>query len=488
MIGPAPRPRIASFLVALFLLLLGLWLAAFALSGGIAAGPSGTRMDGDLAMFLAGARAVSVGENPYDQAALYRNEAALLVSHRIALPPPQSFVRVGSPPILFWVLQPVARLPFRTVGVIWSLTLYLTAACGFLLLLRAGGWTRRLAPLTAFLAMPQTVLGAYYGNVDALIFAAVAGALVCARRHPVLAGACLSLGLLKPQIGLPAVVLVALFHSPARVKTMAACVAVAAGAMAASVALTGPKVALSWLFALTGYSRGLSSQPEIASLSGLFSYCAGPVVTLALNATLVLVALTLTLWWMRRMSVARLLRGTAVHNSIPSHSAWLWIVWFLATPYAHFHDEIMLAVPIAAILGVDAGFAGRPAGLVALYGMLGGLILFPASRFHTDFQSLALLPVLAASLFHARGPGRRTFVAGDTPAPALPSAERSARGLPARLLSPSVVPLMRRNSWRKHAVGDAGSPARNGGPTVGSDCSPGSAVNSSTTIPIGMET
>jgi hypothetical protein len=66
---------------------------------------------------------------------------------------------------------------------------------------------------------------------------------------------------------------------------------------------------------------------------------------------------------------------------------WLWAVWFLAAPFAHFPDEILLTIPILAYLGVDGERLASASGRVALVALFGSIILFPATIANVNLLS-----------------------------------------------------------------------------------------------------
>lgn len=363
--------RLALLLLSLFLLV---WLVAFLPA--VRAGPSGRSMAGDFALFLAAARLERAGANPYQSHALYRTEVRALRTQHVAVPPYQPFLRVGNPPLTYAVLQPLTRWPFRRVAVLWVLGLSLLLGATFALWLRHLRW-RLAGPLLLFLALPQTVLAAYYGNLDAFIFASLGFALLLGCRAPVLAGAVLALTWLKPPVGLPFAFLVLLFSVPAWRRGLAGFGAATLLGLALTVLVTGPARVGEWIHALLGYSRSEALQPDLASLSGLYVAWARPPWATLLGALILLLALGLTLWY--RHSYDRPPLGALT---------WLWLVWFLAAPFGHFHDETPLALPLAAAFQHDPT---ARLNLATLGLLVGSFLLFPAARFGLDLQSLPLL-------------------------------------------------------------------------------------------------
>jgi hypothetical protein len=373
--------------------ILTLWIVAFLASGTVQAGPSGTRMGGDFAIFLGGAQALRSGGDPYDRGQLFQAERDLLLRQHVEAPKSQDFIRVGNPPATFWLLEPLVDVPFRIAAWLWIVALYILSLGAFLVLLRYLGWRRRAVPVAFFLAMPQTVFAAYYGNLDAIVFAGLVTALACMRRRPFIGGCVLTVALLKPQVALPLAGLLVLFASTSRLKTIAGMSAGSICLVLLSAVVAGYASVGAWAGSLLGYSRDLSVQPDIASLSGLYVYSMPSVARLLLQTLLVLSGLGLTWWWWR----ARQSDVTEVKDF-----AWLWVLWFLISPFAHFHDEVVLAIPVVACLGIDGHLVTSRARLLILYLLALSLLLFPLARFHTDLQSLALLPVVTALFLMTR--------------------------------------------------------------------------------------
>jgi Glycosyltransferase family 87 len=368
--------------------LLALWIALFVSSGTLQRGPSPKYMGGDFVLFLSAARVIHDGGNPYDQRVLYRAERRFLERDGTTPPAFQSYMRVGNPALLFWALEPATVVSFDTSAKLWCLAMYGLLAVGFLGCLRRMGWRGRCFPLALFLAFPQTVYAAYYGNLDGLVFAALAWSAALARSRPLVAGALLTLTFLKPQVALPGALIVMLFLSPQPLRILASFTATSALGLGLTMATTGAATVGWWLQALGGYSQRLGVQPDIASLSGLYVYSASDRLRLLFAGISLLAAVVATAWWWVNRRERHTVLGVA----------WLWIAWFLATPFAHFHDEVVLALPILAILGRDGAWMdGWPAN-VAIYLLLLSILFFPTARAHTDVQSLTLLVVLGCGV------------------------------------------------------------------------------------------
>ena len=378
------RVRVFAGLAPLFLLLI-LWLWAFYSEGAFRGGPSGKAFGADWAMFVGAAQVMNEGGNPYDHIVLYRTEKALLAGQGLPITEKRPVVRVGNPPLFFWALRPLAGLPFRPVACTWMALLYALSAAGFLALLRYLGWSRRFVPLVVFLAMPQVVTGAFYGNVIGVCFAAIAFGLLCLNRRPLVAGALLSLAWLKPPVALPIVFLIILFHPRVRKQLVTGFVTATAGITALTILLTGTHSLQSWITGLLGYSRDMSIQPDVASLAGLYVRWAPSTVRVMLELLLLgsALAITAAFWRTRREYQDR----TAV--AIAS----LWCVWMLATPYAHFFDEMLLAFPMLVLVGKDAYRITWRLPAAATYFAFLSLMVMSATPFNVHLLPVPLLAV-----------------------------------------------------------------------------------------------
>ncbi len=382
------RHRVVS---SILLLLLTGWLLVF-VGSRLGKAPSDTGLGGDFAVFYTASRMLSHGENPYDRLALYRAELRIWRQQQLHRPKYEVYIRAGNPPLLYWLIGPLARANFQTAAWIWLTSMYVLCGIGFLILLAAFGWTAKLLPLFAFMAMPQTMLAAYYANVDAVVFLGICLAFLLARRYPFAAGACLTVAWLKPQYALPLAALVLLFIVLDWKRGVGGFLAASALAVLATLSTTGASSISGWRDSLAGLASHASAQPDVASLSGLYVYSASDAVQRALMVTSLAASLLLTIWWWFHTRAEP--RGDLLR------SGWLWVVWLLAVPLTHFHYEIVLAAPLLAILGLNANrFTYWEAG-TAVFVLLFSVLFFPTNRGHADFQSLTLI-VLAILLARA---------------------------------------------------------------------------------------
>src|SRR5579884_101962 len=336
--APGRIRRVTIVLPGVILLLL--FAAVFAGSS-LREGPNGARMGADIAMFLGAAKVLHAGGNPYNHRLLYTVESTWLARQHLPISGDPAIVRVGNPPLFLWALQPLTRLPFRAAAWLWIGGTYLLAGVAFLALLCGLGWSRVVIASVLFLLMPQVVLGVYPGNVDAVVFAGLVGSVVASARFPVMAGALGVAGWLKPQVALPALALILIFHAARPGRMLAAFAGATVLLTTLSLAAVGSSVMLDWMKSFITYSHDLHIQLGMPTLAGLYAPLPSWTARTVLSVTIFLAAGVLTVWWWRRDSPTRDLAG----------SAWLWVVWLLAAPYAHFHDEILLAIPLIAALG-----------------------------------------------------------------------------------------------------------------------------------------
>ncbi|MGH2447243.1 MAG: glycosyltransferase family 87 protein [Chloroflexota bacterium] len=342
----SPLHRVNGWFIGSFIVLLILWLRLLSLQGVFAGGPSGRVFGADFAMFEAGARVQAVGGNPYNPGVLYRTERAWMHQQHLTMTRFPPMVRVGNPPLFLWALQPLSKLPFQPVAWGWIAAMFSLSGVGFLTMLRALGWKRRALPLALFLAMPQTFIGAFYGNVTSLMIAVLGIGLFYRKRAPVAIGLLLNLCWLKPQVALPAAMLLILFTPGRRIRL--------AGGFALGLVFwatltfvaVGPHEMALWLHGMLGYSRDLSARPDVPGMAGLYVGWMAHAPRLILEGVALVAALAATAccWWRTRgqADVSLTLIGL------------LWLVWFLVAPYARFYDESLLALPVLLFLGRDA--------------------------------------------------------------------------------------------------------------------------------------
>lgn len=350
-------------------------------------GPSGQHFGIDISMFIAAADMLRHGLNPYDASALYHHERALLTHQHLAMTPARDLARAGYPPIFFWALQPLTLLPVQPAALLWMFGMVVCAASGFLVTLRALGWEDLALPLVLFLLWPQTLLGGFFnGNPIALVFLGLSLVFYLLPRHPLAAGLILGSAWLKPQLALPLGLLLVLRKPRTLPRALLGWLASSLAIFGLSLLADGPSGMRAWITSLSGYAHQLAVQPDIVSLASLYDHWAPyPLQLLFGGVQLVAAAVLSLLWWRARPA--------------PTGFWSLWFVWFLAAPYAHFYDEILLTLPVLKALGRDGNRWLRPSRVVALY--LLALSLVVSSWYPFGLNPSSLLLVLVALLVSA---------------------------------------------------------------------------------------
>lgn len=389
------RRHLYKVLGPLFILLI-LWVDLFAAEGAFKGGPNGKTFGADWAMFMGAAGMMRQGQNPYAHSALYRAEKQLLSRQRLPILKHQETVRVGNPPLFFWALEPLPSRPFQPVALAGILVLYLLSIAGFIAALYRFGWKRYFLAALCFILMPQVVLGMFNGNVIGLVFAGIGLSLALAPRYPALAGAVLSVAWLKPPVALPIVLLIAAFHVARPARLVAGFSLISASLFSLTLLTTGWSSVVNWIAGLVGYSQDMRTQPDVASLAGLYVRWMPSVGRSALEALSLGLAIAITaVYWYR------------VRRNAPldfARDAWLWVVWMLATPYAHFYDEMILAIPIAALLGRHGCRLNQRLPTLALYLMFFSLLVLSWTPFQVYLLPLPLAGIAACMLLMEHHP------------------------------------------------------------------------------------
>jgi hypothetical protein len=139
-----------------------------------------------------------------------------------------------------------------------------------------------------------------------------------------------------------------------------------------------------WLQGLAGYSHDVAPQKVVPSLAGLYVLWAPWNLRLVLTGLCLAAAVALTVvWWWRLRNIA----------DVPFLAvAWLWLVWFLATPYVHIDDEVLLVIPVLALVGRNGDRLTQPLPVLAL------LLLFFAPLPSTWMVVMLAFPALLLAL------------------------------------------------------------------------------------------
>lgn len=291
----------------------------------------------DFRNFYAAATVLHGGGNPYDihqfVAAAERLYHPTMASQRAAL---AGNPYVQGPPLAAALLPFVGRPPAALYRIYAAI---MVAAAAVALALLARLWPAKGSPwrIVVLLSSPVTFLCILLGQPDPLLLLALALALWWLDRdHPAAAGCVLALGLIKPQIMAgPIVLLAVLAWRRRRLKAYAlGVVAGAAVFVGVSLLVTGPDVVRGWIGELIGFSGAtVYTQVDISSLTTLYVGWAPHALALALSGA-VLVAWSVACVWLWRDRVGGWDEQWWLATTL--------VLWLLATPYAHPHDDVLL--------------------------------------------------------------------------------------------------------------------------------------------------
>jgi len=389
------RHRIRFALVPLVICLL-LYVFLLSVSGNFQSGPRPRALGGDFALNITGSVILQHGGNLYDENQVIATQQSFFARQGIKTPNDKwtrAITWQSYPPLYFWLLQPLTHIPFRAIGTIWIISLYGFTGLGFLCILHYLGWKRRLIPTLIFMAMPQTTIEAFYGNPAALVFAVIGGSLFVQRRHPLWGGCLISLAWLKPQLAVPAMILIALFHVNDRRRFLQGIAIGSLALLAVTLATVGIESMVQWVGEMRSVSTMAGDQPNLIPLVGLYAGVVSATVRQLLQMALLAFATGFTGWWWFKLRPQ-----SAVP---PLQVAWLWVVWLLALPYAHFPEEMLLSLPILALIGRDGIRLYRRSTLFALYSMFATVLLSYNQPFQVQMLSMPLI-ALGIILYRAR--------------------------------------------------------------------------------------
>lgn len=299
----------------------------------------------DFRAFFAAATVVAHHGDPYDWPSLAATEHRLYDAPRGLKPGDAAyyeFLAYPEGPWLAFAMAPITSLPWQVAYALYAVLLglgLLATALGTFSML---GWERRRAAFAAGCTLLCAVgfINLFMGQVSVIVFGAfVAAWLLAARGRPWLAGAVLALVWVKPNIGLPLPIVLALLE-PAVARRILGGFAVASAAIfGLAFAVLGSGF-FEWPLQVPRMWQAVQGlQPDIASVESFFyPGLTGWVKTAALVLTL-LAAVAYGSWAIRRAPDART-RGLT-----------LLIVWLFALPFVQSYDLILLLPVVALLLG-----------------------------------------------------------------------------------------------------------------------------------------
>jgi hypothetical protein len=297
----------------------------------------------------AAASLVEQGGNPYDVAQLVAEQDRLYNTPQGLKPTDPGYYHhatYGYPP-LFTRLSRLALGLGAVAYYVVSLVVILAAGIvGMEALLRAVDWHGRWLPRLFFLASTPLALAAFVGNPSTLLLLSWGAALWLAiRGRPLLAGAALSLCLVKLPVGLPIAAAMLVAVPAARLRVLSGMIIGATTLLLADLALTGTAALGQWVAGLGVYGgslsttqgRSLFSQSGLAGIPGLFVDHVS--VPLAVIIAAVPVGAALAWAWSAR-------RRTDAGGDPVLRLALLTAAALAVSPYLHLNDLVLEALPL----------------------------------------------------------------------------------------------------------------------------------------------
>ena len=299
----------------------------------------------DFRAFFAAATVVAHHGDPYNWPTLAATEYRLYDAPKRLVPGNPAyyeFLAFPEGPWLAYGLVPLTNLPWQVAYAIYASLLGLMLLAISFLTLTMLGWPRQRAALGAGCTLLCAVgfINLFMGQVSVIVFAALIAAWWLARHgRPFLAGAVLVLVWVKPNIGLPLALVLALLEPGVARRMLSGFVTASAGAFGLMLAIMGWRF-LEWPLQVPRMWQAVQGlQPDIASVESFYyPGLHGWVKTAALLLTL-LAAVAYAVWALRRAPDAH------------SRGLSLLIIWLFALPFVQSYDLILLLPAIALLLG-----------------------------------------------------------------------------------------------------------------------------------------
>ena len=299
----------------------------------------------DFRAFFAAATVVAHHGDAYNWPTLAATEYRLYDAPKGLVPGNPAyyeFLAFPEGPWLAYGMVPLTNLPWQVAYAIYASLLGLILLAISFLTLTMLGWSRQRAALGAGCTLLCAVgfINLFMGQVSVIVFAALIAAWWLARNgRPFLAGAVLVLVWVKPNIGLPLALVLALLEPTVARRVLSGFVVASAGAFGLMAAIMGLRF-FEWPLQVPRMWQAVQGlQPDIASVESFYyPGLQGWVKTAALLVTF-LAAVAYGVWALRRAPDAH------------SRGLTLLIIWLFALPFVQSYDLILLLPVIALLLG-----------------------------------------------------------------------------------------------------------------------------------------
>jgi hypothetical protein len=352
----------------------------------------------DFQVFYAAATAETRGLDSFHWTALWTIEQDLY-NGGSGHGTPFHFAPYGNPPPFALLLRPLTLLPEPVAYRVWVVILIACACTGTALALR--GWPGRARLVATGLAAisPAALFNLRLGQTAGFMLLGLGLWLAMAPRRPFLAGAALSVGMVKPHLMLPVAAIAILASQPVTRRQTILGFAAAMLLWAGITAIWdgGLTAFAHWWSSLGNFAGSIRLQPDVASIPGFYYAAVSQSVATALNALCLTLAagIIAALAWQIRGGDAR------------ARSWFLWtsIATYLAlTPYVHTGDQLLLLPALLALIGPDAqGLQENIILLVTLVALVAPLAVF--RDYHTE--GINALPSICVALAFVPAAQRR---------------------------------------------------------------------------------
>lgn len=373
----------------------------------------------DFQDFYAAAYADAHGIDLYNWPALWRAEQ-IVYNGGVGHTRPFSFVPYGNPPPFALLLRPLTALPESAAYLLWACLILLTTAGGAYLGLASWPRRRRILATILIALSPAALFNVRLGQSSSLLVLGLGAAVwLLHRRRGAAAGAALTLGMVKPHLAIPlaCIALCAAPREQRRSALLGFLAATAAWGALAVVADGGPGIFGRWWASIHDYLGSIRFQPDVASIPGIYYANApeamiGPLNSLCLLLAAAAIIVLARRAWGGEARARALLFGGGI------------AAYFALSPYVHTGDQVVLALPLLALIGPDAqGLRQNAVLLAATAAILAPMVVF--RNYHTEL--INALPPLCLGLAYAQWGRQPAVPAYATPKAASPGATSITR-------------------------------------------------------------